>query len=149
MKKDEDSSTFSTHWNNQLYEKGKEEMEKKKNIKLWNYYHWQLMIFSPKSWKWCFTCVHTSMAMNKKRERTSITKVQKWFIWNNPTQISHLLLLFHCASTSALTPIYFKQSQSPKSKIHQEGQTFLTLFLLSNIGSSREHVDLASDAKNW
>jgi len=48
----------------QLYEKGKEEMLKKKNKMLWNCYYWQLKIFSPESWKCCFTCACTSMAMN-------------------------------------------------------------------------------------
>lgn len=33
----------------QLYEKAKEEMERKKNRRVWNYYYWQLKIFSPKS----------------------------------------------------------------------------------------------------
>lgn len=36
--------SFGTH---QPYEKGKEEIKKKKNIRLWNYYYWQLKIFPP------------------------------------------------------------------------------------------------------
>lgn len=33
----------------QHYGRVKEEVEKKKNKKLWNYYYWQLKFFSPKS----------------------------------------------------------------------------------------------------
>lgn len=45
----------------QLYEKGKEEMEKKKNIRLWNNYYWQLKIFSPQIMKMPFhMCMHVN-----------------------------------------------------------------------------------------
>lgn len=54
----------------QLYEKGKEEMEKKKNRRFGNYYYWQLKIFPPNHENWCFTRVCTSLARNEnKRER--------------------------------------------------------------------------------
>lgn len=44
----------------QLYAKGKEEMEKKKNRRFGNYYSWQLKIF-PQTMQMLFhTCMHIS-----------------------------------------------------------------------------------------
>lgn len=57
------AARFVSTGTQQLYEKGKEEMEKKKNGRFGNYYYWQLKIFFffSKSWKCCFhTCMHIS-----------------------------------------------------------------------------------------
>lgn len=89
----------------QLYEKGKEEM-KKKNIRLWSYYYWQLKIFSPKSLKWCFTSV---MAMNEnKRGKTQHNKSMEEVTHTKKNQPKSATSYLNHASTSAQTPIYFK-----------------------------------------
>lgn len=75
MKKKKTATCFLSFGTQQPYEKGKEEIKKKENIRLWNCYYWQLKIFSPKSGKCCFTCVSTAMALNEnKRERNWYNK---------------------------------------------------------------------------
>lgn len=49
IKKIKTEARFLSTGTQQLYEKAKEEMERKKNRRVWNYYYWQLKIFSPKS----------------------------------------------------------------------------------------------------
>lgn len=59
MKKDEDSSTFSIHWNNQLHKKGKEEMEKKKKYKAVELLSLAINDFFPQIMKMVFhMCMH-------------------------------------------------------------------------------------------
>lgn len=49
IKKIKTAARFLSIGTQQLYEKAKEEMEKKENRRVWNYYYWQLKIFSLKS----------------------------------------------------------------------------------------------------
>lgn len=71
------AARFVSTGTQQLYEKGKEEMEKKKNGRFGNYYYWQLKIFffPPNNENAAFTRVCTSLARNeKKREKNQHNK---------------------------------------------------------------------------
>lgn len=71
------AARFVSTGTQQLYEKGKEEMEKKKIGRFGNYYYWQLKIFffPPNHENAAFTRVCTSLARNeKKREKNQHNK---------------------------------------------------------------------------